>query len=136
MKQLVIFIGIIFFMACSGCLYIPTPEFGGWGQEIKKEKLGFIVPGKTKKEEVLLNLGQPDRILFDEPVFFYFWERNRDFWMLIPVDGRFGTRHHLIEIFFDDQGTVCSFEVKAGFSLNIEDEAQRLEKGPPCPSSH
>ena len=64
---------IIISLTLVGCF--PTPEHGllsGRGKIIESN-LAFLVEGKTTREEVLLQFGEPDAVLVDGTILAYRW---------------------------------------------------------------
>ncbi len=118
-------IAIILSLLCAGCigLIIPIPEQASEFSNrapIRKESLGFLEVGSTKREEVLLTLGPPDCTQENERVFDYQWETESE-WIYVGGLGYTGgggrlhfslTYQLLIE--FDDTGIVKRFEIKRG----------------------
>ena len=74
---------------------MSAEEFARRGK-IEKKTLEFMQVGSTSREEVLLNLGEPDEVSKDERYFFY---------RLILLDGLFPERFDF-GIQFDDKGVV------------------------------
>lgn len=68
---------IIISTISPGC--IPLPEHGlflGRGKIIESD-LAFLVEGKTTREEVLLQLGEPDGVLNDGTILGYRWSVSK-----------------------------------------------------------
>jgi outer membrane protein assembly factor BamE (lipoprotein component of BamABCDE complex) len=116
-KTLYIAIITIAFLHLGGCAIIPTPEhYCGECRtrgKISKEILQFIHVGSTRKEEVLLKLGEPDRVWKDERAFLYLSQ------MTVAIIGSVGSaagipRTHLVFIEFNKDNVVNRFEMKEG----------------------
>jgi len=59
----------------GGCLYIPTPRYGGGaGHQISDYSIKALEPGTTSRADVLLSLGEPMGRYEDDRFFFYTWE--------------------------------------------------------------
>jgi outer membrane protein assembly factor BamE (lipoprotein component of BamABCDE complex) len=83
MKKLYIPFSIIVILICGGCIPVPphySPIFGTRGY-IASETVEFVQDGSTTKEEVLLGLGEPDRVWNDQKRFAYLWK------MVVAVGG-------------------------------------------------
>ncbi len=117
---LLFIVAALFF--CSGCIPIilPTPEYitsgSGLRPKIEEKALEFIVPGSTRKEEVLLKLGEPDRVWRNEKNFLYWWATNVGVWGVVSELGSVGgsLRRYLYLLFveFDEKDVVKRRELK------------------------
>lgn len=56
----------------SGCSFKSISH----GSEITDEQIAQIVDGKTTKNEIFLNFGNPSKSMDSEKVFFYSWTRG------------------------------------------------------------
>jgi outer membrane protein assembly factor BamE (lipoprotein component of BamABCDE complex) len=67
-------------LALSGCVYVQNSHVRHHGNDVSKQQVALIEPGKTDKSWVLQNLGTPDRIQSDVSgveVYEYLSERTR-----------------------------------------------------------
>ena len=78
MKKPHIPFSIIVLLICGGCIILPVPPYYsralGTRGYIASETVEFIHDGSTTKEEVLLELGEPDRTWNDKKRFLYLWK--------------------------------------------------------------
>jgi outer membrane protein assembly factor BamE (lipoprotein component of BamABCDE complex) len=123
MKKLSIAVCIFLCSLFAGCVVVPvptgkhTPQVFNTRGEIDAAALGFMHPGSTDKEEVLLQLGEPDGIWQDERYFLYRWVSVTGGYLICvaadPYGGGSGgliaplkrKRYDLL-IEFDDKGVV------------------------------
>jgi outer membrane protein assembly factor BamE (lipoprotein component of BamABCDE complex) len=106
------FFALLFILFSSACIVIPTPEHRIQGRvPCDSEKTNFMVKETTSKEEVLLNLGEPDLVLEHEKIFVYRWEMVAGY-----VAAYGGTapiqRTSFLIIEFDDKDRVSRHEVR------------------------
>jgi outer membrane protein assembly factor BamE (lipoprotein component of BamABCDE complex) len=99
----------------AGCIYIPEHAREHSQREpIEEESLQFMKVGSTTREEVLLNLGDPELFSGDSE-FKYRWETESAF-MGVDIAGGSGRYDfyyfYELVIEFDDNGLVKSFEIK------------------------
>jgi hypothetical protein len=106
----------IFFFGLFGCIVIPTPEhalFEGRG-EIGESDIAFLSAGRTTREDVLLQFGEPDLVLNDQRIIIYHWSVSHGYWLIgggysgyagpIPKD-------YLFMLEFDGEGRLNRFEI-------------------------
>ena len=97
----------------AGCIYIPEHrrESSPRGP-IGEKSLQFIKVGSTTREEVLLNLGDPETA--EESVFTYWWRTQAE--LHIPMYPDYISTHYRylyeLVIEFDDNGIVKHYETK------------------------
>lgn len=111
-----IFFALLLFLFSSACIVIPTPEHRIQGRvPCDSEKTTFMVRDTTSKEEVLLNLGEPDLVLNHERIFVYRWEMVAAYFAV----GGYGAgaagpiqRTNFLIIEFDDRDKVSRHEVR------------------------
>ena len=119
----------ILILLCSlvptGCIMIPVPapEKLLEGKEVEQEKLDFLVPNVTTKEEVIKHLGQPYLIWEEAHLFAYDWVMRCGY-LLVAVGGGGGgagvgggaadaldiPRCYVLLIQFDEYDRVLRFE--------------------------
>lgn len=107
---------LLLMLFSSACIVIPTPEHRIQGRvPCDEEKTAFLVKDMTSKEEVLLNLGEPDLVLNHERIFVYRWEMVAAYLAV----GAYGggavgpiQRTSFLIIQFDDKNRVSRHEVR------------------------
>lgn len=110
------FFALFLILLSSGCIVIPTPEHRIQGRvPCDSDKTTFMVKDTTSKEEVLLQLGEPDLVLNRERIFVYRWEMVAAY---LAVGG-YGAgavgpiqRINFLIIEFDDKNRVSRHEVR------------------------
>jgi len=110
------FFALLLFLFFSACIVIPTPEHRIQGRvPCDNDKTNFMVRDTTSKEEVLLNLGEPDLVLNHERIFVYRWEMVAAYFAV----GAYGggavgpiQRTSFLIIEFDDRNKVSRHEVR------------------------
>jgi len=110
------FFALLFILFSSACIVIPTPEHRIQGRvPCDEEKTTFMVKNMTSKEEVLLNLGEPDLVLNRERIFVYRWEMVAAYFAV----GAYGggavgpiQRTSFLIIEFDDKNRVSRHEIR------------------------
>ena len=116
----------ILLLFCAGCIPIPTGEFTGEGTSIGRgisrggldsKNLALIHPEATTKEEVLLNLGEPDFASQNERKFVYWWSTYQGIWVipgphLAGGGGAILNHLYLFLVEFDEKDIVKRFELK------------------------
>jgi hypothetical protein len=125
MTRWAICLGFAFFL-CSGCIIIPTAEHGRdfpTRVRIEKKTLDLIVPGKTTRKEVLIQLGEPDVVMKKEQIFAYYWTLTAGYFIVGAGYGGGAApigRTHIVLVEFDDRGIVKRCETKGGNFLSLE----------------
>lgn len=112
MKKIFISTIIIFFFLCAGCVYIP---YHAHIHRVPDEKtLASIKEGITSKEELIMMLGEPDRVKKNEKLFLYWWQEEHGFVGGIGAGGGGGLviSTHSLHIEFDESNIVKKFEIK------------------------
>lgn len=113
----------------TGCVILPLPEHGGWGESISPDAIDKLVPGTTSRAEVLLALGQSSMELLDDHAYVYRWERNVGIFAMYGGDtgGIPVPRQLCLE--FDNNGILSrkEFFQPWAYSLSITP--------PPCPAT-
>ena len=78
--------------------------------------MAFLEVGSTNREEVLLNLGDPDIVEGDESVFRYFWSTKTGilylYFMGESQAAPMSAKYHRLRIEFDENGIVKNYEIK------------------------
>lgn len=109
MKKIFISTTIIFFFL-SGCVYVP---YHAHIHRVPDEKtLASIKEGLTSKEEVLLILGEPDRVRANEKIFLYWWQEEEGMVVWLVGDARQVRSTYSLHIEFDENNIVKKFEMK------------------------
>ena len=106
-NRAIIFAGtVLTLINLTGCLIIPTDAYLSYSREnIAEGPPAAVVPGKTTREEVLLNLGEPDEASWDEMELWYLASKMK---AIIIVGDRGGEidRDYIHVIRFDRNGFV------------------------------
>ncbi len=107
---------VILLLLFSSCIIIPLPAHRIAGNVfIKRETVDFIKPGVTGREEVLLRLGDPDGVAFDQRVLIYHWTVSKG---IVGVTGGYSSgavgdikQERFFLISFTPGNTVKKFEI-------------------------
>ena len=99
----------------AGCIIIPVNyhEFGS-RQNISERTAAHLQPGVTTKEEVFLQLGEPDHVSDDGRRLGYAWGKVR---ALVLVGGGYSgaiaevKRSYLLQVTFDANGRLAALSV-------------------------
>jgi hypothetical protein len=112
-----IFFALLLLLFSSACMVIPTPEHRIGGRvPCDEEKTAFMVKDTTKKEEVLLKLGEPDLVLNQERIFVYRWEMVAAYFFVGAYYSGGGgpiQRPHFLIIEFNERNIIRRHEVRA-----------------------
>lgn len=94
--------------AAGGCIIVPVPMLGHTGYGPGRGPVGedarkFLDGPQPTKEDVLINLGQPDKASTDESTFVYRWDTVRAYimWGTILRTGGTETITTPVELQFD-----------------------------------
>ena len=110
-------------LGSEGCLPIYYNRRADYSRDaIEAKQTDFVHVGITSKEEVLLQLGEPDAVFDHETIFVYRWRRKRGVGLvgLVPFfPARYtpvGSMHdtHLLRIEFDEHDVVARSERLSG----------------------
>ena len=104
---------ILAIVPLAGCLIIPTDAYISYSREnIAEEPPAAVVPEKTTREEVMLNLGEPDEASQDELELWYMASKMK---AIIIAGDRGGEidRDYIHVIRFDRKGVVESLRSDA-----------------------
>ncbi len=82
------------------------------GSEILDEQVAKIKDGKTTKEEIFIEFGNPSKTMDNEKVFFYNWTRGSKT-SVMGLGGGSAYSHSLV-IVFDNNGIVKNHKVSRG----------------------
>jgi len=113
MKNIFISAVITILFLCLGCLYIP---YHAYIHRVPDEKtLASIKEGVTSKEDILMMLGEPDRVRNNERLFLYWWQEEHGGvvaggYRYFSADTILST--HSLHIEFDENNIVKKFEIK------------------------
>lgn len=105
-------------LVCSGCSFKAIKH----GEEITDAQMSRIVDGKTTKQDVFIEFGNPSRTMNEEKVFFYNWTRGSKN-SFLGVGGGSAYTHSLV-IVFDDRGVVTNHKITRGATeagVNVTD---------------
>ena len=113
-------------LLCAGCVVsIPEHVVSTMSREpIEKESLEFLEIGSTKREDVLLNLGDPDYGHGNERIFVYQWitKSGTEIKWGGYQETRYVTRKkYQLIIGFDQNGVVSSYEIKEEKEKEVEE---------------
>lgn len=97
--------------AVSGCLVVPTPHYnsGGARANLDKQTPATIQPGATTIQDVLLHLGEPDAVSWDEHKLAYRSEKVIAIWLAgggYQAAGGALTKDRYLVLEIDDRGVV------------------------------
>ena len=92
----------------TGCAYKSIKH----GAEITDEQATKIVAGKTTKEDILIEFGDPSKTMNDDKAYFYTWTRGGKGHFLGFGSGTAYTQS--LVIIFDDGGIVKSHKITRG----------------------
>lgn len=95
----------VFGMGCS----IKTISHGS---EISEEKVALIIDGKTTKDQIFIEFGNPSKTMDNEKAFFYNWTRGSKT-SIMGLGGGTAYSQSLV-IIFDDKGLVKSHKISRG----------------------
>jgi hypothetical protein len=95
---------------CASCIVVPVnyTEYGN-RKNLSKETIDKIVVGVTTKEDVLLDLGEPDFISMDETCLEYSWSKAKLLWLAAAGYNAIGgtvARDYKLTIMFDERNVV------------------------------
>lgn len=82
------------------------------GEEITEEQVTKIIDGKTTKQEIFIEFGNPSKTMDNEKVFFYSWTRGSKS-SFLGLGGGSAYTHSLV-IVFDDNGIVKNHKITRG----------------------
>ncbi len=95
-------------LLAAGCSFKSISH----GTEINEDQVAKIHDGKTTKEEIFIEVGNPTKTMDNEKVFFYTWTRGSKSSVLMFGGGSAYT--HSLVIVFDDKGVVKSHKITRG----------------------
>lgn len=109
MKNVLSYLCFILIVAMlSSCGYKTIKH----GQEITSEKASVIVDGKTTKNEIFMEFGEPSKTMDHEKIFFYSWTRGGKGHLLGFGSGSAESKSLLVE--FNDDGIVQHHKITRG----------------------
>ncbi len=99
----------------AGCLVIPTDYTAPTSRHnVTADTAAALQPGVTTKEDVLLQLGEPDVASSDERQLGYRWTMVRAIWFVGGYGGGAGgtvTKSSLLQLSFDEHDVLTSLQV-------------------------
>lgn len=115
MRKAILVLGIFAVVALSlpSCSYKAIKR----GTEITQSQIAAIVDGKTTREDVLVEFGDPSKILEDGKVYFYTWTRGGKGSFLGLGSGSAYT--HSLVIIFDENGVVKRHKLTRGSTPEV-----------------
>ena len=108
MKMFVFAVISVCMVITLGCAFKSIKH----GAEITDEQVAKIIDGKTTKEEIFIEFGNPSKTMDNEKVFFYNWTRGSKA-AVLGIGGGSAYTHSLV-IVFDDKGVVKSHKITRG----------------------
>lgn len=111
---------VAFLLLIAASCILPSPEMRHPGSRGKNiiERAGFINAGVTSKEEILLQLGEPDAVGSDETKFLYWVAMEKGIWAIgggyggSVAQGPLTLDVYLLTIEFDMKNIVARYELK------------------------
>jgi outer membrane protein assembly factor BamE (lipoprotein component of BamABCDE complex) len=105
-KEIIALVGCL--AALQGCAMKSISH----GSEITQKETQKIVVGKTTKQEIFLNFGEPTKMADSERVFFYSWTRGSKFEVMGIGSG--SAKGSSLVVIFDDAGVVKDYRISRG----------------------
>jgi outer membrane protein assembly factor BamE (lipoprotein component of BamABCDE complex) len=105
-------------LLCAGCS-IKSIEHG---TEITDSQMSKIIDGKTTKQDIFVEFGNPSKTMDNEKVFFFNWTRGSKN-SFMGIGGGSAYTHSLV-IVFDDTGVVKNHKITRGATeagVNVTD---------------
>jgi outer membrane protein assembly factor BamE (lipoprotein component of BamABCDE complex) len=110
MKRIFTVVIMTILLLISGCLYIP---YHAHIHRVPDEKtLASIKEDVTSKEDILMTLGEPDRVRNDERIFLYWWQEEHGFVGWYGGKGGPVRDTYSLHIEFDENNIVEKYEIK------------------------
>ena len=103
---MLILVSVTIFMA--GCGYKSIKH----GTEISEDQIKKIVIGQTTKNDILIEFGDPSKIMNDDKVYFYSWTRGSKGHVLGLGSGDAYT--YSLVVIFNDNGVVEKHKITRG----------------------
>ena len=113
MKKTFIVVIMTYLLFCSGCLYIPYHTY--YYRMPDEKTLASMKEDVTSKKNVLLMLGEPNRVLDNERIFLYWWQEVHGYVLwLIPYGSSGGPvkSTHWLYIEFEENNIIKKCEIK------------------------
>ena len=95
-------------ISINGCSYKSIKH----GSEITDDQVAKIIDGKTTREEILVEFGDPSKILDNEKVYLYTWTRGSKSSFLGLGGGTAYTKS--LVVVFDENGIVKKHKITRG----------------------
>ncbi|MEW6603026.1 MAG: hypothetical protein AB1499_18790 [Nitrospirota bacterium] len=106
--RVVLSVLFLLFLLVTACAYKSIEH----GTEIEEDQVAKIIDGKTTKQEIFIEFGDPSKTMDNEKVFFYSWTRGSKS-AILGLGG--GTAHtKSLVIVFDENGVVRSHKITRG----------------------
>jgi hypothetical protein len=112
-------LGLLLLLGAQGCLLWPFPTGDlllGRGRIRQEDQATFAV-GRTTREEVLLQLGEPDEVLEGGRVFLYRWTEAAGFFAMAAGSNAVAIpfpSHHTLRLAFDAEGRLARLDFTHG----------------------
>jgi outer membrane protein assembly factor BamE (lipoprotein component of BamABCDE complex) len=109
----------------QACIIVPVPAHRENGRIfIQPEMIAFVKPDSTTREQVLLQLGDPDGVLMEQKIFYYKWFASKGYMMHQGGAGSMRFEQFFL-IGFNDDDTVHKLEI---FKRNIDKSKKPIEQ--------
>ena len=118
LSTVILTVALVTMMFASGCGYKSINH----GTEISSEQVDKIVDGVTTRDDILIEFGDPSKIMNNEKAYFYSWTRGSKGHLLGIGSG--SAYSHSLAVIFDDNGVVKSHKITRGTteaSANVGD---------------
>lgn len=99
---------VLVFLLASGCAYKSINH----GTEITQDQTLKIIDGKTSRNQILSEFGDPSKTMNNEKAYFYSWTRGSKGHFLGFGSG--SAYSHSLVVIFDDNGIVESHKITRG----------------------
>lgn len=126
-RGVVLLLGCCALLPLAGCIILPLPEHGlSWGKgRIDDSDLEFVKAGVTTREDLLLNLGEPEVVLSDGDVFVYSWGVTSGFFLVLYA-GRYITKHHSFSFEFSPDNRLLRMQKYTKWGQGIQSAFAKL----------
>lgn len=110
-----VLLALLVMVGTSGCIVIPV-DFSARGsrQNVDESTAAGFQPGVTTREEVLLQLGEPDVVSGDQRSLGYAWSRIKFVWVVGSYGGGAAgnvAKRSFLRLDFDESGRFICAEI-------------------------
>ena len=124
MKKISLFAAVTILFLCPGCLYIPYRAHIHRAPD--ERTLASIKEGASSKEDILLMLGEPDKVLDNERIFLYWWQEEYGYFAWYGSGGGPVGSTHWLYIQFEENNIITKYEIRkkdvSSWSQTLPDE--------------